>query len=109
MLNPAITAVLVKGAKQEEVEERIEARLKKAKATGKASAIDLDLDGRQQKLLDQAIASGTVMKTVDGRFYLNERAVSERKEGQGFMALLIVLVIGSVIASVAVLAAKAGG
>ena len=46
---------------------------------------------------------------MDGRLYLNERALSERKEGQGYMALLILLVIGSVIASVAVLALRSGG
>ena len=56
-------------------------------------------------MLDQALASGTVKRTADGRSYLDEMAVADRKEGQGFMALLIMLVIASVIASAAVLAA----
>ena len=50
-----------------------------------------------------------MVKTVDGRLYLNERALSEHKESQGNMALLILLVIASVIASVAVLALCSGG
>jgi hypothetical protein len=106
MFNPAITAALVKAASREEIEEKIEARLKKANAVTAASAIELKLEEKQQKLLDEAIEAGGVVKTVDGRVYLNERAVAERKEGQGFMALLILLVVGSVLASVVVLASS---
>jgi hypothetical protein len=40
-----------------------------------------------------------VVKTVDGRFYLNERAVADRKDSQGYMALLMILIAGSIIAS----------
>ena len=53
--------------------------------------------------------AGTVKRTADGRFYLHEQAVADRKEGRGFMAVLILITIASVIASVAVLAASAGG
>jgi hypothetical protein len=108
MVNPAITTALLAAANQEEIQEKIEGRLKKARAVSPASAITLELKGKQQGLLDQAIAGGTVKRTDDGRLYLNERAISDRNEGQGFMALLILLAVASVIASIAVLAARAG-
>ena len=108
MVNPAITATLIAAAQQEEVEQKIEARLKQAAALSPGSAIRLELKEKEQKLLDQALASGAVKRTVDGRFYVDERVVADRREGQGFMALLIVLMIGSVVASVAALAAQAG-
>ena len=108
MINPAITAVLIAASHQEEVEQKIEGRLKKAKALSGTSAIALELKDEEQKLLDQAIASGSVKRTDDGRLYLNERVIADRKEGQGFKALLILLAVASIIASVAVLAARAG-
>ena len=107
MVNPAITAALI-AAYQEEVEQKIEGRLKKAKATSIGRAIALELKDKEQKLLDQALTSGSVKRTADGRLYLNERAIADRTEGQGFMALLIVLAVGSVVASVVALAAQAG-
>ena len=109
MVNPAVTAALIAASRQEEVEAKVEGRLKKARALSAASAIALELMGKEQQLLDQALASGTVKRTDDGRFYLNEQVIADRKEGQGFKALLILLAIASVIASVAVLAASAGG
>ena len=109
MVNPAITAALLAASQEEDSEEFIQKKLRDAKALGTSDAIVLDLNEKQQKFRDQAIEKGTVVKTLDGRFYLNERALSDRKEGQGYMALLILLVIGSVIASVAVLALRSGG
>ncbi len=108
-MNPAITAALIAASNQQEVEEKIEGRLKKAGAVSPSSAIALDLRGKEQKLLDQALASGTVKRTSDGRLYLNEQAVADRMEGLGFMALLILVVAASIIASVAVLVGKPGG
>ena len=103
-MNPAIHAAIIAATHQEEIEKKIEGRLKKAWALGPANAIALDLEGKERELIDHAIVAGTVKRTADGRLYLHEQAVADRKEGQGFMALLILLVIGSVIASVAVLA-----
>ena len=107
MVNPAITAALIAASQQEEV-KKVESRLKKARALSGASAVTLDLNGKEQKLLDQALASGAVKRTDDGRLYLDERVIADRNEGQDFMALLILLAVASVIASVAVLAAQAG-
>lgn len=109
MINPAVTAALLAASQEEESEEFIQKKLGEANAEGSSSAIRLELNKKQAKYLDEALETGTVVKTVDGRLYLNERALSERKEGQGYMALLILLVIGSVIASVAVLALRGGG
>jgi len=105
-MNPAITAALIAASTQEEVEEKIEGRLKKANAVTAGSAIALELKERERKLLDQALATGTVKRTMDGRLYLDELAIADRKEGQGFMALLIALVALSIIASGAALVAS---
>lgn len=109
MINPAVTAALLAASQDEESEKFFQKKLREAHANGSSSAIRLDLNEKQQKYLDQALEKGTVVKTVDGRLYLNERAQAERREGQGFMALLILLAIGSVMASVAVLALRSGG
>ena len=107
MVIAGITAALIAASHQEDVEQKIEGRLKKAKASSPARAIALELKEKEQKLLDQALASGTVKRTSDGLFYLDETAIADRKEGQGFMVLLILLVIASVIASAAALAGRA--
>lgn len=107
MVNPGITAVLIAASRQEEAEQEIEDRLKEAGADSAASAITLELADKEQALLEQALASGTVKRTGDGRIYLNERAIADRKEGHGFMALLILLAVASVVASIAILAAQA--
>ena len=109
MVNPAITAALIAASRQEEVEQKIEARLKKAGALSPSRAATLDLKDKERALLDHALASGSVRQTGDGRYYLHEMAVADRKEGQGFMALLILLDIASIIASIAVLADRTGG
>jgi hypothetical protein len=103
MVNPAITAALI--AASQEGAEKIEGRLKKAGATSSANATTLELTDKDRKLLDHAIAGGRVKRTADGRLYLDERAIADATEGQGFMAVLILLAVASVIASVAVLAA----
>jgi hypothetical protein len=108
-MNPAITAALIAASQDEESEEYIATKLREAKALGSSVAIRLDLNEKQQELLERQLANGTVVRTIDGRLYLSERAVSDRQEGQGYMVLLILLVIGSVVASAAVLAIRTGG
>ena len=106
-MNPAITAALIAAAQKEETEEAIIGKLRTGKAVSPSSAISLDLPDDKRRALDQTLAGGTVMKTADGRFYLNERAVADRKDSQGFMALLMILIAGSVIASGVALVALA--
>ena len=102
-MNPAIHAAII--ASNEAVEETVEDRLRAAKALGHSSAIPIvPANDEEQKLLDAALAGGNVVRTSNGLFYLSERAVADRNEGQGFMALLIVLVLMSLIATGAALA-----
>lgn len=108
MSNPAITAALIAASRQQEVKEAIEGRLGKAKAVGPSSAVTLDLQAKEQDLLDQALAEGMVKVTSDGRYYLNERAIADRNEGQGFMVVLILLIAASILASGIVLVKMAG-
>ena len=99
MSNPAITAAILAASRQQEVKEAIEGRLTKAKATGPSSAVPLDVTGKEKELLDQAVAEGIVNITSQGRYYLNERAIADRTEGQGFMVVLILLIAASIVDS----------
>jgi len=108
MVNPAITAALIAATRQEEVEQKIEARLRKADALSPARAIALSLNEKDQPLLDHALACGTVRETANGRYYLNEQLIADRSEGKGFMVLLILLVFGSIVASLIVLVGFSG-
>jgi hypothetical protein len=108
-MNPAITAAIIAATRDEDSEEYILAKLRTARAQAASSAIALEFNDKQQKLLEQALGKGIVVKTVDGRFYLNQRALSERKEGQGYMALLILVVVASAIASMVALTVRSGG
>ncbi len=104
-MNPALHAAIIAASNQEAIEEKIETRLREAKAFGSSSAIAFEpADDAEQKLLEAALGTGNVVRTADGRIYLSERAVADRKEGQGFMALLIVLIAASIIATGAALA-----
>ena len=107
-MNPAITAALIAAAHEEKIVENVLGRLRDAKAIGPSSAIQLQLDDDQRSLLDEAIGSGAVKRTADGRFYLDERAIADRKEGQGLLALVIILISLSLVASGAALIAAFG-
>jgi hypothetical protein len=99
-MNPAIQAAIIAASQHEAIEEKIENRLKAANALGPSTAIAFaPADESGQKLLEAALATGNVVRTANGQFYLNERAAAERKEGQGFMALLIGLIFLSLVAS----------
>jgi hypothetical protein len=104
-VNPAIHAAIIAASNQEAIEQKIETRLRTAKAIGPSTSTDFaPADDAERKLLEAALATGNVVRTADGRYYLNERAAADRKEGQGFMALLIFLIVASLIASGAALA-----
>lgn len=104
-MNPAIHAAIIAASNQEAIEEKIETRLRSAKALGPSSSITFTpADEAERKLLEAALVTGNVVRTVDGRIYLNERAVADRKEGQGYMAILLTLIIATLVASGAALA-----
>ena len=100
-MNPAINAALIAAAASKQPSEAgIEAKLRADGATSAACAVAFAPDKKlEQRLLDQAIAKGTIVRTADGRVYLNERAIADRKQGQGFMAAVILLIAASLIAS----------
>jgi hypothetical protein len=99
MINAAITAAIIAASQEEETEEAILGKLRNARAASISTAIRLDVAPDKQELLDEVLAGGAVAKTADGRFYLNERVLSDRNESQGFMVLLTILIAGSLIAS----------
>ncbi len=101
-MNPAITAAIVAAnAKANASLETVIARLRKDKALRSDSAVRFEpANEAEQKFLDEAIGRGLVVRRHDGLYYINERAVSERNEGLGFAALLMLLAIASVVASV---------
>ena len=99
-MNPAIHAAIIAASQSQASEEAILARLRTAGALDSSRAIHFDSDKKQElRLLDKAIAKGTVLRTTDGRVYLDERAIADRKHGQGFMVLIILLIAASLIAS----------
>ena len=99
-MNPAINVALIAAASKQATEQSIEGKLREAGAIDAANAIGFDPDGKTDpRLLDQAIARATVARTADDRIYLDERAVADRKHGQGFMVLVILLIAASLIAS----------
>jgi len=109
-VNPAIHAAIIAATQQEAVKDKVEVRLRQAKALDPSGAIRFTPeDDNEQKLLFAALSTGKVIRTNDGRVYLNERAVADRNETQGFRALLAVLVVGSLVASGVALANLAGG
>ena len=86
--------------------------LKRLREIGATSAqmpgsIDVDSDEAQQALAD-LLAKGEVKEARAGLYYLDESKVKEPKPGNGFVALLIILVIVSVMASVIALTARPG-
>ena len=106
MINSAITTAVLASAKRDEFREKVEGRLKKARALGSASAIELEVkDDAERMLIDEALASGVIIRTGNGRLYLNERARAERQEGQAHLVVMILLVVASLMASLAALLA----
>ncbi|QDP19216.1 hypothetical protein [Sphingomonas xanthus] len=107
MANAAIMAAVAAAAHQEERKKHVLEPLKKAGATGASRAIALTLKEKQQVYLDQALADGAVKRTPEGRYYLDERAIREKAQGQGFLVLLILLVAASLVASAVALVSSA--
>ena len=105
-MNPAIHVALMAA---HEAEQDVSAKLRAAKATSSASAIEyVPANDAQQAKLDEAIGLGLVVRRADGRLFLNQRAVAERNEGLGYGLLLGLIALGSVAASIAALVAFAG-
>ena len=87
-MNPAINAALIAAAAKQASKQGIESRLRAAGAIDAPNATDfLPENDTEKQLLDLAVARGTVARTAAGLVYLDERAIADRKQGQGFMAV----------------------
>lgn len=78
-----------------------------ATAAQMPGSVEVDSDEAQEALAD-LLAKGEVREARAGLYYLDETKVKEAKPGNGFVALLVLLVIASVMASVIALAARTG-
>lgn len=109
-MNPAIMVAIMAATQQQEQEDKAEAKLREAKALGASSAIDFaPANDAEQNWLDKAVAEGVVVRTADGRVYLSERQLADRREGQGFTVLLVMVVVASLAASGIALVMSVGG
>ena len=86
--------------------------LKQLREAGATSAqmpgsVDVDSDAAQEALAD-VLAKGEVREARAGLYYLDESKVKGANPGNGFMALLIILVVISVMASFIAIVAVAG-
>ncbi len=109
MSNPAITAALIAASQAagSRGSDRGPAAGRPRPPDRRAQSRSIST-GRRRSCSTRRWPTGTVKTTDDGRYYLNERAIADRKEGQGFMVVLILLVIASIMASGIVLVKTAG-
>lgn len=99
-MNPAINVALIAAAAQgQAAQDALLKQLTEAKAFGPSSAIPLTpKDAAQDKALTELIGLMTV-RPWNGRYYLDRERQKEREQQQGWMALVILAVIASVLAS----------
>ena len=103
-MNPAIHAAILATASAKE-EASVEARLRAAGALGPQSAIAFEpANDAEKALLDAGLANRTLARSRDGNLFLDERALAERNSSHGRIALLILFVLSSIIASAVALA-----
>jgi len=86
--------------------------IKQLREAGATSAqmpgsVEVDSDAAQEALAG-LLAKGEVREARAGLYYLDQTKVKDAKPGNGFVALLIILVIVSVMASIIALAARTG-
>ena len=105
----AMTTINAAAAHKESAKQAIIKQLREAGATAAQmpGSVEVDSDEAQEALAD-LLAKGEVREARAGLYYLDETKVKEAKPGSGFLALLIILVLVSVMASVVALAASAG-
>jgi len=76
-----------------------------ATSTQMPGSLEVETDEAQEALAD-LLAKGEVREARAGLFYLDEAKVKEAQSGNGFVALLVILIVVSVTASVIALAAS---
>lgn len=102
-MNPAIHAAIIASQKQQQGVDDVVRKLRKAGALSATSATALtDID---QVKIDEAVGLGLIIRSADGRLYVNEHAVSDRLQSQGWIVIVVLLVTASLIASAVALLA----
>ena len=93
-------------AQKETAKESILKQLREAGATTAAMPGSVELDGDDAgSALAELVAAGTVHEARTGLYYVDASAKKASMPGIGFVALLAILVLASIAASVVALAA----
>ena len=96
-------------AHKETAKQAILKQLREASATTPHMPGSLDLSGDQaQAALAELMADGIVKEARSGRYYLDEAKAKDVEPGNGFVALLAILLIISFTASIVALAVTEG-
>ena len=95
-------------AQKETAKQAMLKQLREAGATSPAmpGSVEIDSDDAQSALAE-LLAAGTVREARNGLYYVDETKKAPGP-GNGFVALLVILVLFSVIASVIAIAATSG-
>lgn len=104
-----MTTINAAAAQKQAARHKIIRQLREVGATSAQmpGSVDVDSDSAQEALAD-LLAKGEVREARAGLYYLDESKVKDAKPGNGFVALLVILVVVSVMASVIALAARPG-
>jgi hypothetical protein len=105
-MSTAINAALIAAAAQgQSAQQAILKQLTDAKAFGPSSAVPLaPNDAAQEKALTELLGLMTV-RPWNGGYYLDRDRQKEREQQQGWIALVILVVIASVVATAVALLA----
>ena len=96
-------------AQKETAKQTILKQLREAGATSAPMPGSVDLDGDEaEAALAELIAAGTVHEARPGLYFVDEAARKKSKPGNGFIALLAILVLVSFAASLIAIASAAG-
>jgi hypothetical protein len=96
-------------AQKETAKQSLLKQLRETGATSPQMPGSLEVDGdKSQAALADLLAAGSVREARPGLYYLDETKAKEAKPGNGFVALLAILIIISITASLVALAVSAG-
>ena len=100
-MNPAINvALLASAANRQTAQQAVVQKLTAAKALEPSAAVRLDVDGAEASALTELVGLAVVRPLGAGRYYLDRERQKERAAQQGWVAVGLLLAIGSVMVSV---------
>src|SRR5437868_9440649 len=104
-----MTTINAAAAQKQAARQKIIKQLRDTGATSPQmpGSVEVESDEAQEALAD-LLAKGELREARAGLYYLDETKVKETKPGSGFVALLVILIITSVMASVIALASRSG-